>query len=155
MQELPPCGIYRTREAIGNVPAGRLVYFHDHGDPGPGLYLPSGWQNNRAQWSAQGNLLGDVSNASKLERLPAEGFYSVTETFYCCEKKCRSFEANLFVQLGYNGAAEPILFTPTLDEKGMGLPQNGSRIDADRLTHLRPLRVAQAPKQVSHPPHIH
>ena len=50
MADLPPCGIYRTDLALGDeVPAGRLVYFHDHGDPGPGIYLPRDWVANRAR----------------------------------------------------------------------------------------------------------
>ena len=35
MSSLPPCGLYRTRRALGtSIPEGRLVYFHNHGDPG-------------------------------------------------------------------------------------------------------------------------
>ncbi len=47
MSELPPCGIYVTTAALGGIPEGRLVYFHNHGDPGPGLYLPARWKGNR------------------------------------------------------------------------------------------------------------
>lgn len=36
-----PCGLYRTTRPIPDaVPAGVLVYYHNHGDPGPGVYLP-------------------------------------------------------------------------------------------------------------------
>lgn len=142
MSELPPCGIYRTREPIGSVPAGRLVYFHSHGDPGPGIYLPAGWQHNRATWQTNGNLIGEPANAAKLEPLPTEGFYRVKEPFYCCDKKCRQFEGNMLVQLGYNAAAEALVFTPTLSSHGMGLPETGSRVDLDRLAKLELLRVA-------------
>ena len=31
---LPPCGLYRTTKPVGDVPAGALVYFHNHGTPG-------------------------------------------------------------------------------------------------------------------------
>jgi hypothetical protein len=38
MADLPPCGIYRTSQPLGDhVPAGQLVFFHNHGDPGPGI----------------------------------------------------------------------------------------------------------------------
>ena len=57
MSELPPCGLYRTTTKIGEIEAGRLVYFHNHGDPGPGLYLPSGWSNNTARWGARGTTV--------------------------------------------------------------------------------------------------
>ena len=56
-QKLPPCGIYRTLAQVGDVPAGRLVYFHNHGDPGPGVYLPERWSANRAHFQARGHVL--------------------------------------------------------------------------------------------------
>src|SRR5690242_17163109 len=89
--KLPPCGIYRTKSPIGDaVPAGRLVYFHNHGDPGPGVYLPESWSHNRAQFSERGATLPSPAeqSAEALEALPAEGFYRVTKRFFCCEKKC-------------------------------------------------------------------
>ena len=49
--ELPPCGLYRTTTKIGDCEADRLVYFHNHGDPGPGFYFPEKWVKNRAQFS--------------------------------------------------------------------------------------------------------
>ncbi len=156
MSELPACGIYRTLAPIGGVPEGRLVYFHNHGEPGPGIYLPASWKNNRAQWQSQGNLLGDPSNANKLEALEPEGFYRIQESFFCCAKQCRRFEPNLLVQLGYNAAAEPILFTPTLSAHGMGLPETGSRIDRDRLSKLDQLRVVVSKTDVpTNASHLH
>jgi hypothetical protein len=47
---LPPCGVYRTKTAVAGIEAGRLVYFHNHGDPGPGLYPPESWAQNRAKF---------------------------------------------------------------------------------------------------------
>jgi hypothetical protein len=38
---LPPCGLYRTTLTLDHVPAGRLVFFHNHGIRGR-IYLPSG-----------------------------------------------------------------------------------------------------------------
>src|SRR6185436_5605612 len=101
---LPPCGLYRTKKQLGDaVPAGRLVYFHNHGDPGPGVYLPSGWSANRARWHDRGTPIPDPVWAETLQPLAPEGLYRVRETFTCCEKNCRSFEPELLVQLGYNG----------------------------------------------------
>ena len=37
---LPACGLYRTLLPIGDLEAGRLVYFHNHGNPGAGVYFP-------------------------------------------------------------------------------------------------------------------
>src|SRR5688500_15702822 len=101
MSELPRCGIYRMTVALGElIPAPRLVYFHNHGDPGPGVYLPKGWVNNRARWHGQGTPIPDEAWAASLEPLLTEGLYRVLESFPCCPKACRSFEADLLVQLG-------------------------------------------------------
>lgn len=140
-QALPPCGLYKTTEAIGSVPAGRLVYFHNHGDPGPGIYLPEGWSWNRARFSRRGVTLPDPALASTLRPLPAEGLYRVDEPFYCCAKRCRIFEADVLVQLGYNGEGRPILFLPEWTELGLSFPETGQATDEERLAHLKPLKV--------------
>lgn len=144
MPELPPCGLYVTRAAIGTVPAGRLVYFHNHGDPGPGVYLPTRWVHNTARFEQPGELLPGPEAARSLEPLLAEGFYRVVEAFECCPNRCRNFERELMVQLGYDGSGSPILFLPELVEGGLRVPDRGSRVDRDRLRHLSPLRVAVA-----------
>jgi hypothetical protein len=145
MSSLPPCGLYRTRRALGTTIAeGRLVYFHNHGDPGPGLYLPSGWSVNRARWHTQGTPLPDPQWAENLEPLPAEGLYRVLGSFTCCEKRCRIFEKELLVQLGYNGMAEPILFVPEWTATGLHFPTTGTVVDRPQLQLLTPLKVAEA-----------
>ncbi|MFE8602159.1 hypothetical protein KYC5002_07330 [Archangium violaceum] len=139
---LPPCGLYRTRQALGtHIPAGRLVYFHNHGDPGPGLYLPSGWAANRARWHARGTTLPDASWAEHLEPLPPEGLYRVLVAFPCCAQRCRTFEPEQLVQLGYNGEAQPLLFLPEWNEQGLGLPTTGTRVEREHLERLAPLKV--------------
>ena len=143
---LPPCGIYRTKGPIGAVPAGRLVYFHNHGNPGAGVYLPERWEGNRARFSPNGHSLPDEAAAANLEPLAAEGFYCVTEPFHCCDKKCRLFEPSLLVQLGYDGAAAPILFVPELDGPKMALPERGVRIESNCFEKMVPLLVAQKPR---------
>lgn len=144
--KLPACGIYRTTRALGEVPVDRLVYFHNHGEPGPGIYLPERWQANRAEFSQRGFTLPQPyeQNARTLAPLPAEGFYRVREAFFCCAKKCRRFEPGLLVQLGYNGAAEPILFAPELRPEGLELPQSGSSVNASELNKLERLTVTEA-----------
>src|SRR5689334_9292216 len=112
--KLPPCGLYRTTGQIGAIPEGRLVYFHNHGDPGPGLYLPAGWKANQMQLQERGTLLGSPEDVRLLEPLPAEGFYRVSAPFHCCENRCRQFETEQLVQLGYDGAGQAILFLPEL-----------------------------------------
>ena len=142
--DLPPCGVYRTGLALGDeVPAGRLVYFHNHGDPGPGVYLPANWTANRARWVEQGHTIPSPAWAASLVPLPVEGFYRVREPFACCRKKCREYEADLLVQLGYDGNAQPLLFVPEWTSAGLALPELGVALDADRLTRLVALKVVE------------
>ncbi|WP_375767743.1 hypothetical protein NR798_39645 [Archangium gephyra] len=140
---LPPCGLYRTRSALGtHIPAGRLVYFHNHGDPGPGLYLPNGWAANRARWHARGTPLTEASWAEHLEPLPPEGLYRVRSAFPCCAQRCRTFEPEQLVQLGYNGEAQALLFLPEWTEQGLSIPTTGTRVEREVLERLAPLKVA-------------
>ncbi len=145
---LPPCGLYRTLVSIGGAPAGSLVFFHNHGDPGPGIYLPAGWEGNRARFAEQGIPLPDLDLAEKLEPLPAEGLYRVTREFWCCEKHCRRFEPDLLVQLGYNGAGEAIVFVPEWWDGTLAFPERGFPVDRATRSALAPLKVAP----VSRPP---
>lgn len=139
---LPPCGLYRTRGQVGSIPAGRLVYFHNHGEPGPGLYLPAGWKRNRVQLSAQGTLLPSPEDVRWLEPLPPEGFYRVTQAFHCCEKRCRLFEVDALLQLGYDASGQCIVFVPEVVDGMLAVPEQGSRIEHKELEHLRQLKVA-------------
>lgn len=117
------------------------MYFHNHGEPGPGLYLPSGWSVNRARWHSHGTTLPDPQWAEHLEPLLAEGLYRVRSAFTCCEKNCRMFEEELLVQLGYNGTAEPILFVPEWTAAGLNFPTTGTLVDPKMLGQLVPLKV--------------
>ena len=140
---LPPCGLYRTAAAIGDVAAGRLVYFHNHGEPGPGLYFPERWTANRAHFSPRGTTLPIMFDPSALVALPAEGFYRVAAEFFCCGKRCVKFEPDAFVQLGYNGAGRALLFVPELSQGAIAVPDRGTPIDDAVLAHLVALRVAE------------
>jgi len=144
MSDLPPCGIYLTTGPIGGVPEGRLVYFHNHGDPGPGVYLPVSWKGNRATFSGQGHLLPDDGHARFLSPLAPEGFYRVREAFFCCDKRCRRFEPDQLVQLGYNGAGASILFVPEWVDGQLAIPERGTHIERGRVDALDALKVAVA-----------
>ncbi len=126
------------------MPAGRLVYFHNHGDPGPGVYLPGGWELNRAHWEERGHTIPSPGWAATLVPLPAEGFYRVVEPFACCEQRCRTYETDLLVQLGYDAEAQALLFVPEWTAAGLAIPEVGIRIDADHLGRLALLRVEEA-----------
>ena len=142
--ELPPCGIYLTTDAIGEIPAGRLVYFHNHGEPGPGVYLPSSWKGNRARFEARGHLLPTLDHVEHLEKLAQEGFYRVREAFFCCEKRCRRFEPEALVQLGYDGSGQAIVFTPQWIDGQLAIPERGTRVERDRVDSMTALRVSSS-----------
>lgn len=136
-----PCGLYRTTRPLeGRVGAPLLVYFHNHGDPGPGIYPAVRWQRNKAVFAEQG-LVVDAAFARSLVKLPEEGFYRVREAFSCCEKNCMTFTPDTLVQLGYDGAGNAIVFVPSWTENGLAFPEKGTRISDDRLAKLAPLKV--------------
>jgi hypothetical protein len=142
-KNLPDCGLYKTTKPIGEIEAGRLVYFHNHGNPGAGVYLPAKWHQNRCTFAENGMPVPNDFDFSSLKELPVEGFYRVTSDFHCCEKQCTKYETDVFVQLGYNGAAAPILFTPELTPNGIKIPERGSVIDEKNMKHIVLVRVAE------------
>ncbi len=42
---------------------GGVVFYHNHGDPGPGVYLPREWKNNRAVFHDEGTTVTDPAYA--------------------------------------------------------------------------------------------
>jgi hypothetical protein len=140
---LPPCGLYRTSKPIGSIEPGRLVYFHNHGDPGPGVYLPEGWNTNRARFSPNGTTIPAGFDYASLQPLPAEGFYRVKAPFFCCSKQCMKFEPDAFVQLGYNGNAKALVFVPELGSGSIHVPERGTLVDDAALENLELLKVAE------------
>lgn len=151
MSKLPACGLYRTVAAIADVPAGRLVYFHNHGDPGPGVYFPERWLGNRAEFSARGTTLPTGFDVRALHPLPAEGFYRVTAAFHCCSKRCTQYEPDAFVQLGYNGAGRALVFTPELTGAAIAIPERGTPVDDDVLVNLKPLKLPERRDELAMP----
>jgi hypothetical protein len=129
---------------VGSIPAGRLVYFHNHGDPGPGLYLPSGWQHNRVELQERGMTLTDPDLVRLLEPLPPEGLYRVTESFHCCDLRCRLYDPEMLVELGYNAQGQAIVFVPELVNGMLAIPTTGTAIDHGSLIRLKQLKVPQA-----------
>lgn len=136
-----PCGPYRTtREIEGRLGAPLFVYFHNHGDPGPGIYPAVSWKHNKASFATQG-LVVDAAFARSMVPLPPEGFYRVREAFDCCEKHCMTFAPDTLVQLGYDGAGNAIVFIPRFTASGLELPDRGTRIADENLAKLAPLKV--------------
>ncbi|HEY5922582.1 MAG TPA: hypothetical protein VIV11_12965 [Kofleriaceae bacterium] len=149
--DLPPCGLYRTIKQIGDVEAGRLVYFHNHGNPGPGLYFPERWSHNRAHFSQNGMTVPKTFDPRALRALPAEGFYRVKAPFFCCEKQCMKFEPEAFVQLGYNGAGKALVFIPELVGGVISVPERGTFVDDAALEHLAKLEFPEKTDDIALP----
>jgi len=139
--KLPACGLYKTLRPIGAVPEGRLVYFHNHGNPGPGVYLPAGWKQNRAHFQAGGTTLPDASDTSALEALAPESLYAVREPFHCCAKQCVAYAPDMLVQLGYQATAQALLFVPRWVDGSFTLPEQGNAVDTAVLAKLQRLDV--------------
>jgi hypothetical protein len=87
--------------------------------------------------------LPDAAWAEHLEPLPSEGLYRVLAPFPCCAKRCRTFEPDELVQLGYTSEAQPLLFVPEWNEQGLTLPTTGARVEREHLGRLAPLKVAR------------
>ncbi len=138
---LPPCGLYRTTTALGPVPAGRLVSFHNHGDHGPGVFLPTGWTHHRAQFSRTGVAVPATGWVRTLDALAPEGIYRVREAFYCCERLCRVFASDLLVQLAYTAEAAPIILAFAARDGGLALVPPGNVVDRSTVAKLTPVRV--------------
>jgi hypothetical protein len=128
---------------IAEVPADRLVYFHNHGDPGPGVYLPERWIANRAQFPPNGFTLPRPFDTRALHPLPREGLYRVAAAFHCCAKRCTEFVPEMLVQLGYTGAGLALLFFPELTAHGIAIPERGTRVDDEVLANLVALKVRE------------
>lgn len=139
---LPPCGLYRTTASLGDIPAGRLVSFHSHGDRGPGVFLPTGWIHHRAQFSSVGAAIPSPGWSRTLDRLRPEGVYRVREEFHCCERQCRLFERDLLVQLAYTPEAAPVVLVLSLHDGALVLPPQGNVVDRATVSRLSPLQVA-------------
>ncbi len=144
MADHPTCGIYRTTQPLEGIPAGRLVYFHNHGEPGPGVYLPELWNHNRAQWQARGTTILNASWSASLAPIAAEGLYRVKEQFVCCSNRCRTYEPGLLVQLGYDGDARPLLFVPEWTNAGLSFPEQGLKFEEVNQQKLEAIAVTQA-----------
>lgn len=138
---LPPCGLYRTTVALGEIPAGRLVSFHNHGDHGPGVFLPTGWLHHRAQFTRSGVAVPSASWTRTLDVLAPEGVYRVREAFWCCERQCRVFARDLVVQLAYTPEAGPILLVLAPRDGALAPVGPGNLVDRASIAKLAPLMV--------------
>ncbi len=148
---LPDCGLHRTTQALpgheDDVPAGSLVYFHNHSDPGlPQVVLPGECVHNRWRFPGPGLVFRSLAWAGSLRRLPPQGFYFLDEDLAF---DGGSWPRHTLVQLGYTRHADPILFiaqqrAATIDNS-LHFSDRGVRIDPDVLEILVPLTVFREP----------
>ena len=134
-EEKIPCGIYRTAQAMPGkeeqVPAGRLIYYHNHSEQGPGIILmPSKNTNNKWSFHTRGYLVESDDYVKTLQPLPKEGFYilranlSVGEGF---------LPERSLVQLGYNPQGDPILFPGKRTGNSIEFPLRGAGFKSDSI----------------------
>lgn len=142
---LPPCGLYRTTTAhpdrAEQVPAGRLVYFHNHSNQDlPLILLPK--DNTANQWTFQdrGYLVKTVAWCASLAPLKTEGFYRLSAPF---QTGGQIVPEGQIVQLGYNRDAEPVIFFPRYEGANNALvfPTKGMKVNADVYALLTPVDV--------------
>jgi hypothetical protein len=145
------CGLYRAPRALpGNeekVPAGSLVYFHNHSSnngPLPSVIPPDHNIHNRWHFHAEGAIenIRSPSWVESLEKLPDQRFYTLRRelTF-----EGGSWPRGTIVQLGYTRIAEPILFIATvrasLQENDIFFSDRGVRVNRDQLSILEPAEI--------------
>ncbi len=135
---LPPCGIYKTTFALPNreeeVPAGRLIYFHNHSEQGPPLVLlPK--ENTHNVWTFQerGYLVegeGAPAFITTLASLPAEGLYLVQRAI---DTNDGGIPARTLVQVGYNPSGHAIVFPARAQANGFAFPDRGTRFEGFKV----------------------
>ncbi len=148
---LPDCGLYRTTKPLPDheeaVPAGVLVYFHNHSDSGlPVVMVPDHNVHNRWHFHGEGVPFRGLSWADSLTKLSPEGFYVL--------RKALAFEGGewpkgAIVQLGYNKSGDPILFIAqvraALDENDLFFSDRGVGVTREQLALLEPAQVFAEP----------
>jgi hypothetical protein len=133
--ELPSCGLYRTGRPFsgrdGEVPAGRLVFFHNHSQQGePLVVLPATNTHNRWRFHDRGFLVrgeGAEDFIKGLEPLAQEGYYLVTGEIVLGSGSDAVLKPRTLVQIGYTRAGEPILFAAKTEGNGFSFPATGHR----------------------------
>ncbi|MFT7622853.1 MAG: hypothetical protein ACI9WU_002028 [Myxococcota bacterium] len=132
--ELPSCGLYRTGRSLAGheeaVPAGALIYFHNHSDQGPPLVLAATTNtNNKWTFSDRGWLAEDAGFVRELIPLKREGLYVVSGRHLHLNREQILPEKSL-VQVGYNRRGDTILFPAKFEANGIQFPERGFRFES-------------------------
>jgi hypothetical protein len=150
---LPPCGLYRTTKPLPEheteIPAGILVYFHNHSDSGlPVVIAPDHNIMNRWHFHGAGIPFRGLSWADSLAKTPAEGFYMLRKGL---DFEGGSWPKGTLVQLGYTRNGDPILFIgqvrASLVENDLFFSDKGVGISREQLPLLEQLQVYAEPAE--------
>ena len=125
---LPPCGLYKTMDPLPGkeewVRENLLVYFHNHSQQGPPLLLlPASNAGNRWTFHDKGYLIREADFVESLQPLRSEGYYVLSEAIYISRDEL--IPERTLVQLGYNRAADPILFLASFESNAISFPTSG------------------------------
>jgi hypothetical protein len=146
------CGLYRATKALPGqeekVPAGTLVYFHNHssnGSPLPSVIPPDHNVHNRWHFHAETAIenIRSPSWVESLEKVPEQAFYTLRRELSL--EGAVTWPKGSIVQLGYTRTADPILFIAqqraTLTENDLFFSDKGVGIKRDQLTLLEPAPI--------------
>ena len=140
--ELPDCGLYRTGRALPGheeqLPAGALVYFHNHSDQGPAMVLtPHDNEHNRWRFHDRGWAVEDAAFVEAMIPLRPEGLYVNHEHIHISREEI--IPGRTLLQLGYNRSGDSILFVGRFDANTITFPSEGYRFeDPEIQKHLEP-----------------
>lgn len=147
---LPDCGLYRTTKPLpgheDKVPAGTLVYFHNHSESGPlpSVLTPDHNIHNRWHFHGPPITFRGLDWAGSLQKVPEEGFFTLRKELPFPDGS-GSWPKNALVQLGYTRQADPILFMARvrsrLDENDLFFSDKGLKITRDQLSLLERANV--------------
>ena len=152
---LPECGLYKTTKPLPGhetkVPAGVIVYFHNHSDSGlPQVLTPDHNVHNRWHFHGPAIEFRGLAWADTLKRLPDEGFFML--------KKELAFDGGKWpkgalVQLGYTKEGQAILFIgrvrARLAENDLFFSDRGVAVTPEQMANLERAQVYSEPTEGS------
>ena len=117
---VPDCGLYRTPKAYpgqeDRIPAGCLVYFHNHSDSGPLPSVLAPDHNIHNRWHFHGPAIetsaARAGSSSSRRCRPRASTRCASELTF--DEGRGKWPKGSIVQLGYTRTADPILFVATI-----------------------------------------
>lgn len=93
------------------------------------ILLPATNANNRWSFHDKGYLIRELGYIDSLQPVKDEGFYVLKEPIYLSRDEFIPEET--LVQLGYNRAADPILFLAKFNDDSILFPNSGLKCTAE------------------------